>query len=209
MKYSDGSFKIRVTKSGIYLIVNPPSGGGQPAGLGDVNNRLFAMRISNADMKKVEKEVGRPSGKRVKIGEWMPNAEYDGSMTVEISEDEMKTFVHFVPPRFFGRHNGSRGCRRFLKRAGVVVGINEEGIGQYLEKMEYSHPLLAAEGQPPRHGKDASVDYKVKIDKTSINLSEDERGQVDFKNLDIWKTWSWVRCLRSRFPRRRAYPAAR
>ncbi|MGV7928928.1 MAG: DUF342 domain-containing protein [Spirochaetota bacterium] len=185
VKYSDGSFKIRVTKSGIYLIVNPPSGGGQPAGLGDVNNRLFAMRISNADMKKVEKEVGRPSGKRVKIGEWMPNAEYDGSMTVEISEDEMKTFVHFVPPRFFGRHMDLEDVVDSLKRAGVVVGINEEGIGQYLEKMEYSHPLLAAEGQPPRHGKDASVDYKVKIDKTSINLSEDERGQVDFKNLDI------------------------
>ncbi len=185
VKYADGSYKVRVTKSGIYLVVNPPSGGGQPASLGDVNNRLFAMRISNADMKKVEKEVNKPSGKRVKIGEWMPNPEFDGSMTVEITEDEMKAFAHFVPPRFFGRHMELEDVVDSLKRAGVVVGINEDRIGQYLEKMEYAHPLTAAEGQPPRHGKDASVDYKVKVDKTSINLAEDERGQVDFKNLDI------------------------
>ncbi len=185
VKYADGTYKIRVTKSGIYLTVNPPTGGGQPVSLNDVNNRLFAMRISNADMKKVEKEVSKPSGKRVKIGEWMPNPEYDGSMTVEITEDEMKVFVHFVPPRFFGRHMEVEDVVDALKRAGVVVGINEQRIAEYLEKMEYSHPLLAAEGQPPRHGKDASVDYKVKIDKSSINLSEDERGQVDFKNLDI------------------------
>lgn len=185
VKYADGTYKIRVTKTGIYLTVNPPTGGGQPVSLNDVNNRFFAMRISNADMKKVEKEVSKPSGKRVKIGEWMPNPEYDGSMTVEITEDEMKVFVHFVPPRFFGRHMEVEDVVDSLKRAGVVVGINEQRISEYLEKMEYAHPLLAAEGQPPRHGKDASVDYKVKIDKSSINLSEDERGQVDFKNLDI------------------------
>ncbi|MBP7604628.1 MAG: Jag N-terminal domain-containing protein, partial [Spirochaetes bacterium] len=54
VKYADGTYKIRVTKTGIYLTVNPPTGGGQPVSLNDVNNRLFAMRISNADMKKVE-----------------------------------------------------------------------------------------------------------------------------------------------------------
>ncbi|HPO46668.1 MAG TPA: Jag N-terminal domain-containing protein, partial [Spirochaetota bacterium] len=62
VKYADGSFKIRVTKTGVFLTVNPPTGGGQPVSLNDVNNRLFTMRIGNADMKKVEKEVARPSG---------------------------------------------------------------------------------------------------------------------------------------------------
>jgi uncharacterized protein (DUF342 family) len=51
--------------------------------------------------------------------------------------------------------------------------------------MDYSHPLLAAEGQPPRHGKDAYVDYKVRIDKSDVTFAEDEKGQVDFKSLDL------------------------
>jgi len=72
-----------------------------------------------------------------------------------------------------------------LKRSGVVTGIKEQRIAEYLDRMDYSQPLLAAEGTPPRHGKDAYIDYKVRIDKSGIQLEEDEKGRVDFKDLDL------------------------
>lgn len=184
-RYSDGKVKIRVTKSGIWLTIIKPTGGGRPADVNDVNNRLYSLRISNVNVKKIEKEIDKPSEKPVKIGDWIPNPEYDGTLTVEITEDEMKAFVHFVPPRFAGKHMETDDVLDSLKRSGVITGINQARISDYLEQMDYSRPLLAAEGQPPHNGRDAYIDYKVRIDKSDVSFSEDEKGQVDFKNLDL------------------------
>ena len=184
-RYRDGSFKIRVTKSGVWLTVTAPTGGGQPVNVNDINNRIYALRIADPNEKKIEKEVKSPSGKPVRIGEWTPNPELDGTLSIEVSEDEMKAYAHFVPPKFGGRHMETDDVLESLKRAGVVTGINESRISEYLENMDYSRPLLAAEGQAPRHGRDAYIDYKVRIDKSDVSFSEDEKGQVDFKNLDL------------------------
>jgi uncharacterized protein len=184
-KIQEGKYKIRVTRSGVWLTVTPASSGRRMVETSDIQNRLLAMRIANADLKKLEKEVRAPSNKPIKIGDWAPNPEYDGTLTVEMSEDEMKVFVHFVPPRFSGCHVEADEVISALKRAGVVSGIQEQRIKEYLDFMDYSRPLLAAEGVPPRHGKDSYVDYKVRVNKNNVSFSEDEKGQVDFKNLDL------------------------
>lgn len=182
----DGAFRVRVLKSGIWLTIEPPKGKGSPVLPQDVNNRLFALQINNADLKKVEKEVRRPAGKPVKIGDWIPKPEWDSSFSVEITDDEMKCFVHFVPPKYSGRHMDIDDILPSMKSNGVVTGIKEDVINQYLEKMDYSTPLFAAEGTPPRHGRDAYVDYKVRIDKSRVSFEEDkETKKVDFKDLDL------------------------
>jgi predicted transcriptional regulator len=53
----DGSFVIRVIKSGIWLTVKPPKGTGRPVELTDVTAKLYSMRINNADIKTIDKEV--------------------------------------------------------------------------------------------------------------------------------------------------------
>ncbi|MCX7678580.1 MAG: FapA family protein [Spirochaetes bacterium] len=185
-KDADGSFVIRVLRSGIWLTVNPAKGRGREVSFNDVTSRLYAMQINNADIKKVEKEVRKPSGKPVKIGDWIPRPEWDGTMSIEITDDEMKAYIHFVAPRYAGRHMDFEDVVSALRANGVVVGIKEEEIKQYLEKMDYTKPLLAAEGDPPRHGKDAYIDYKVRIDKSTIKFEEDkETKRVDFKDLDL------------------------
>jgi len=181
----DASFKIRVTKSGIWLTVIPPKGKGTGIDVNQINNKLYSMRISNADISLIEKAVKKQSGKPQRLGDWTPNPNYDGNMTVNITDDEMKAFVHFTPPRFCGRHMEYNEVVDALKGAGVVTGIKEEVIKEYLENMDYTHPLAAAEGQRMRNGRDAYIDYKVRIDKTSVSFEEDESGKVDFRNLEL------------------------
>jgi uncharacterized protein (DUF342 family) len=182
----DGSFRVRVLKTGIWLTVDPPKGKGNPVLPQDVNNRLFALQINNADLKKVEKEIRKPTGKPAKVGEWIPKPEWDSTFSVEVTEDEMKCFVHFVPPKYSGRHMEIDDILPSMKSNGVVAGIKEDVIVKYLEQMEYSAPLLAAEGTPPRHGRDSYVDYKVRIDKSHVSFEEDkETKKVDFKDLDL------------------------
>ncbi len=185
-KNVDGSFTIRVLKSGIWLTVNPAKGKGREMNINDVTTRTFAMQMSNVDMKKIEKEVRKASGKPVKIGEWTPRPEWDGTMSIELTEDEMNAYVHFVAPRYAGRNMDFDDVVNALRSNGVVSGIREDEIKKYLEEMDYTRPLHAAEGEPPRHGKDAYVDYKVRIEKAQASFSEDkETKRVDFKDLDL------------------------
>lgn len=183
--FADGSFTVRVTKSGIWLTVTPPKGKGRPVTIDDVNNKLYSMKITPSDFAKVQREVEKPSGKPIKIGNWTPNPDYDGSMTLEMTEDEMKVYLHFTPPRYSGRHLEYEEVIDALKRAGVRVGIREKEIREYLDRMDYSMPLLAAAGTPPVNGKDAYIDYKVRVEDKGIAFEEDESGKVDFRNLEL------------------------
>ncbi|MFA5517779.1 MAG: FapA family protein [Spirochaetota bacterium] len=181
----DGSFKIRVSKSGIWLTVNPQKGAGAKVQTPAVEMKCREMRISQFDMKAIEKAVKKSNGEKVKIGEWVPNMNYDGTMRVEVTEDEMRAFVHFNTPKYCGRHIDYDEILEGLRNSGVVTGIREEVIESYLEEMDYKKPLLAAQGQDPRNGNDAYIDYKVRIDKSEIHFEEDDSGKVDFKNLEL------------------------
>ncbi|HOO71875.1 MAG TPA: FapA family protein [Spirochaetota bacterium] len=184
-KNADGTCKIRVTKTGIWATVVPPRGNGKALSLDEINNKLYSMRITSHDASRLAKEVTRPSGKPVKIGQWLPNPDFDSSMRVEISEDEMRAFVHFIPPRYSGRHMETDDVLEALKTAGVAHGVNNDRISDYLENMDYHEPLVAAQGQRARNGRDAYIDYKVRIDNTRVSFEEDESGKVDFRNLEL------------------------
>ncbi|HOD13869.1 MAG TPA: FapA family protein [Spirochaetota bacterium] len=181
----DGSFRVRVTRSGIYLTVNPAKGNGAGVTLDEVNNKFYSMKITPSDPGKIEKEVAKPSGKPVKIGSWTANPENDGTMSLEVTDDEMKVFVHFTPPRFSGRHMEYEEVIDAMKKAGVKVGIREKEIREYLENIDYTMPLLAAEGVRTVNGKDAYIEYKVRVDTKGVNFEEDESGKVDFRNLEL------------------------
>lgn len=184
-KDADGQCIIRVTKTGIWLTVTAPRGKGKNVEIPEIREKLASMRISNTDTKKIEKAVSGKSGKPVKIGEWVPNPEFDSRMSVEVTDDEMQAIVRISRPRYSGKHMELDDILSALKGAGVVAGINENRINEYLDKMDYSYPLIAAEGIKPKHGRDAYIDYKVRIDKSRTVFEEDEKGQVDFKDLDL------------------------
>jgi len=179
----DGSFVIRVIKSGIWLSVKPAKGTGRSVELTDVTAKLYSMRINNADVKTIDKEVKKTSGNPVRLGSWIPNVEYDSTMRVEVTVDEMRAYVHFVPPRFAGRNMEYDDVMEALRASGVVAGINEKKIQEYLEAMVYTQPLIAAEGIPARNGRDAWIDYKVRIN-NRVDFSQFD-GQIDFKDLNL------------------------
>jgi len=184
-KNKDGSFKIRVTKSGIYLTSYPSKGSGKAIDIMEINNKLYSMRLTETDMGLVEKIVKKSSGEPQKIGEWAPDPQNDGAMRIEVSEDEMKSFAYFTPPRYAGRHMEYDEVLDALKRAGVVVGVKEEEVKAYLNEMNYTQPLVAAQGTKAKNGNDAFVDFKVNVNKSDVSFSEDEHGKVDFKKIDI------------------------
>ncbi|MBN2160594.1 MAG: FapA family protein [Spirochaetes bacterium] len=181
----DGTFKVRVIRSGIWLTVGPAKGKGRKITLEEVNNKLYSMKITPSDPGRVEKEVEKATGKPAKIGSWTADPQCDGDMSLEMTEDEMKVFAHFTPPRYAGKHMEYDDIIGALRKAGVKTGIKEKDIKDYLEEMDYTRPLLAAEGVRAKNGKDAQIEYKVRVDTKGVNFEEDESGKVDFRNLEL------------------------
>jgi len=181
----DGEFKVRVTKSGIWLYVTPPKGKGKKIDVLWIHQKLNSLRITNIEKGIIENFLKNPSDKPLRIGEWVPNPEHDGTMTIEVSEDEMNSYVHFVPPIFAGRHMETDDVIEELKNAEVIAGIDNKGIEEYLQAMDYREALLAAKGVKARNGHDAYIEYKVRVDKSSATFEENENGQVDFRDLDL------------------------
>ena len=184
-KDADGAFSVRVSKTGVWVKVTKPKGKGLHVAVEAIENKCYGLRLGNFDKAAIAKAVKKGNGEKVKIGEWVPNPAYDSTMRVEVTEDELRAFVYFNPPKFTGRHLDYDDVIDAMRNAGVVTGIKDDIIKNYLEEMDYKKPLLAAEGQMPRDGKNAYVDYKVKIDKSTIKFEEDDSGKVDFKNLEL------------------------
>ncbi len=201
----DGSFKVRIKKDGIFVIVKPPKGKGRKVSVQEVQNALYERQIVNVDPKIVEKIVNKASGEPVKIGEWQPNPEYDGKMGIEVSEDEMKVYLTIIPPRRNGRIVEYDDVMAELEKRGVAFGIKEDVIKGSIEKDMYNQPILIAEGKEAKDGEDGKIDYKFKIDK-GIALEEDEKGKVDFKELDLVENVVVGQVLAKRIPAKRGEP---
>jgi len=180
----DGSFKIRVTKNGIFLIVNPPKGKGRKVSVQEVQNALYTRQIVDVDPKLIQNIVEKAKGEPVKIGEWQPNPEYDGKMSLEVSEDEMKVYLTLIPPRRNGRIVEFDDVMAEMEKRRIVYGIKEDVIKEAIVEDRFNQPILIAEGKPPKDGEDAKINYKFKVDK-EIKLEEDEKGRVDFRELDL------------------------
>jgi len=184
-KNRDGRVIVRVYRTGIFVTVFPPLGEGRSVDLNQTIMRIQHAGVTTYDQKKVERTVQEGKGEPVKVGEYVPRPEYDSSCKVEITPDEMKAFVRITPPRPGGRHLEVSDIVNALKAHGVVIGFNEQEINHALLEDRYMQDILAAQGQPPKHGPDARIDYKVQIKKDQLHFEEDAKGRVDYKQMNL------------------------
>ena len=184
-KHREGSVIVRIYRSGVFITVNPPLGDGNYVSFEAAKMRIEHSGIQQFDTGKVESAVNNAEGKPVKIGDYIPKPENDSTCRVEISPDEMKATITITPPRQGGRNLEVPDVVQALRSHGVVLGFLEDDIHEALLEDRYLQPILAAQGQPPKHGRDAYVDYKVKVKKEAVSFEEDVSGRVDFKEMNL------------------------
>jgi hypothetical protein len=181
---ADGTFRAKVTRIGVMLKVDPPRGRGSRVRVEEVLRKIAEKGVTEFDKSKVAGIVREARGEYVKIGDWVPDERNDSRVVIEISEDEMKAFMTVVPPKPRGRVLDLDDVLEALSDRGVVFGIKEEVITESLEEESYNVPILIAEGLKAVHGENARVNYNFRTEK-KVRLEEDEKGQVNFKDLDL------------------------
>jgi uncharacterized protein (DUF342 family) len=180
----DGTFRIRITRIGVMLKVTAPKGRGQKVKVEDVLSALRERGVSQFDKSRIAAIVRSANSEYTKIGEYVPDQRNDGRVVIEVSEDEMKAFMTLIPPKPRGRDLDMDDIIEALHEKGVVVGIKEEVVNRTLEDEVYNILTPVAEGIKPVHGDDAKIVYNFRIEK-KVQLEEDEKGQVNFKDLDL------------------------
>ncbi len=183
-KDADGTCRIKITRIGVMLKAAPPRGKGSRVRIEDVLTNINTRGISEFDKSKVAKIIREAENEYVKIAEWVSNERNDAKVVVEVSDDEMKAFMTVITPKPGGRDPDIDDVLEVLNDQGVVVGIKQEVISESLEDEVHNVPVLVAEGQKPQNGDEAKINYNFRLEK-KVRLQEDEKGQMNFKDLDL------------------------
>ncbi len=183
----DGSFKLMVRKQGVMLKVNPPKGKGSPVALSQVMQAIAAKQLQGINQDLAKRAVNQPNGKWVRLGDYIPS-QFDSSFQIQVSPDEMKAFATIVKPEKFGRVLEVAEIMSGLKARNVFYGIKESVIEDAIENELYGIPVLIAEGDEPKEGKDAEIKYHFKTSDDEVKFAMAEDGSVDFHKLDVFQS---------------------
>ncbi len=105
-------------------------------------------------------------------------------LTINVSADKMQAYGRFYPPSNDGAFIDKDEIINDLKYKGVVYGVDETVIGDFLQTRSYCSNIVLAAGKEPRQGEDSYVEYLFNTDlKARPTLRED--GSVDFFQLNI------------------------
>lgn len=180
----NGEAKIKVKKGGISIKITPPKNNGNPVEMKEVENMLLRRGVHNFNKDKIGKLVKKAEDKWIKIGEWIPNPEYDSQVNISISGDEMQVNATMSAPIYSGRTLEPDEIVSVLEAQGVKFGINYEKIKEMCEEEIINIPVLVAEGKAPQHGLDSRVNYRFRTGLEGSLFKAGEKSRVDFKDLN-------------------------
>ncbi|MCK4516961.1 MAG: DUF342 domain-containing protein, partial [Spirochaetaceae bacterium] len=180
----NGNVFVRLDPEGVMLKVTRPKGSGVRATERQAMEKLLQRVDGDVDKTRVAKVVKASDGEFIKVGSYDYDPSADASLTVDITESEMKAYLLAYPPGEGGADPSLGQIMAFLQANGVVTGLDENAIRHFEEDPIYRESFLVASGIPPADGAAARVEYMFEINPGHIKLKE-TNGRVDFKELNL------------------------
>ncbi|MBQ9538707.1 MAG: DUF342 domain-containing protein, partial [Treponema sp.] len=171
----DGIYYVHRFGDRIFVKIVLPVGDGQPVSLGDV---LSAAKRSDTEeldenlIKKLCKEGS--AGEYVEVGVFAHVLSADAVMAVDVAKDEMSATIEVSAPGASGSEISADQIRNALRTQGVVAGISEEKISEYIDNPVYNVPFVVAEAVKAVDGADARMEYKFETDSSKLKLKENQ-----------------------------------
>ncbi|AFG38128.1 FapA family protein [Spirochaeta africana] len=181
----DGEALVKLTPDGIMLKIKPPVGEGAAATVRKAMDAVSARTAAKVNPALVEKAVKRAEDTFIRIGDIAYNPANDAALSVELAEAEMKAYLTLFPPGPGGTDPSLKTLEQFLESNDIVFGIKDEVLKRLDEAPLYKDPILIAEGTPPVNGRDARIQYTFQTDTSHVQLKQDDKGKVDFKELNL------------------------
>ncbi len=110
----------------------------------------------------------------------------NGRCIVTVEEGGRSAVARFYPPSNLGRPMTKTDILSDISAQGIVHGIREEAIDEFLEERIYCKDYMVAVATPPIQGHDANIKYHFDVNATAKPM-ENEDGSVDFHKLGFIK----------------------
>lgn len=179
----NGFFQLVTIPQGFGVRLYAAQDGGQPIAILELMNYLEPLGLQY-DLQALRKMVEMNTDNIFPLGEGpcpVRNEEY----LMEMSQDAMVVKARFFPPSMTGRRMPAQEFLRDLQARNINWGINQEVLAKHFNTIGfYCTDIVVAQGKPPRHGKDAVIEYFFNTD-THIQPTMREDGSVDYFNLNM------------------------
>lgn len=178
----NGFFRLMIKADGTYLIVYPPTDGGQPCQPSEVLQYLDTYQIPYDKIAIYNLMKTFNEKKELKITS-SNVSRLDETMVIEFTENFLSVTGRFYPEVEGGKKLEKSDIIWLLNNRGVKFGIKEDVIEDFLEHRMYCTTYTLAEALAPVEGSDAEITYNFNTD-LSKKPKMNEDGSVDFHQLD-------------------------
>ena len=181
----DGLYYIRHFGDEIMLKVLLPVGRGRNVDVKDIINdarRPDTVSIEEGKIKEFAKKG--TDGKYETIGLYKHIKAGDAMLIIDVSKDEMEATLTATAPAMSGGEITADQIRRALETQGVVAGIEEDKIAEWVDNPVYGAPCEVAHAIMPQDGRDAYMAFNFETDPTKLKIKEAGDGKVNFKELN-------------------------
>lgn len=181
----DGLFYVRHFGGDILLKVLLPEGNGRPVDEREVNQTLMRSDTLSVENDLVKKYIQNGTdGEYQTVGLYEHVPAGDAMLAVDVINDTKAT-ITATAPTVGGSDISVDMIHRFLGMQGVLAGIDESKISEFVDNPVYNIPYEVAAAIPAVDGKDAYISYNFETDPTKIRAKEREDGNVDFKETNL------------------------
>lgn len=137
----NGFFKIENEDGLAYLSVFPAGKKGKPVDSKEILRRIELFRITEISPAIIQNLALKSDGLSHLIGKW-PGKPESSRIEIDISEDRMKAYLIFYPPKYGGRILNSEQIQESIRQRGIQFGIRKEIIDILSEEPEYGKKFL-------------------------------------------------------------------
>ncbi len=180
----DGEVFVRLSPEGVLLKVTSPKGNGKKISERQALDAIDRRGVDNFDKSMITAVVKQAGSEYIPVGEFVYNPANDPIITVDITDFDMKAYIVVRPPGQGGADLSYEIIENILKNNGVVHGLKEDIIYNFIDRPAYNESVLVAEGTKPQDGADARIIYNFELETGKVQLKE-KNGRVDFKEQNI------------------------
>ncbi|MCL2126040.1 MAG: FapA family protein [Oscillospiraceae bacterium] len=181
-----GDFCIIYDSDGVYLEIFKERGAGEPLDRAAAAAYIRRKNITGIDDNAYKTVVVGNAG-RTKIAPPQQESFVGEDISVEISKDESEARIMLLAPEPGGAAIDIAAAKQKIIDAGVVHGLDEQALEEFLARRDYRDSCVVATATPPIDGADGKLIYHFNKDERTARPKEIDGGRVDYKSLDLFE----------------------
>ncbi len=182
MEHQNGYIQVEIKGKMALCHIYPPKGDGEWVDFVEAEEFLTSHGFTSYDKTKFRQRLSTGEEEELSLG-LCDGLEFSESMTIKVSLDRMRAVCRFLPPTLKGNLMTAQDILAQLEKKGIIYGIDQNAIIDFMEDRQYATDYVFAVGKQPKVGQDAKIEYKFNTN-PDLRPKYNEDGSVDYRNLN-------------------------